>query len=229
MKVGVLFTGGKDSTLALQKVMKEHEVKCLITVVSENKESFMFHTANIEMTKIQAKVIGIPLLLTKTKGEKEKELGDLKNVIKKAIEKYYIKGVVSGAIASNYQKSRIEKICDEFNVKCICPLWQKDYFEILEEIVNSFEVIITKVSAYPLTKKWLGKKIDKKMINDMKFLKEKYGINPVGEGGEFETIVLDAPFFKKKIIIKETETEYNEKEGWGILKIKNTALLAKKF
>src|SRR3989344_2330435 len=121
MKLGVLFTGGKDSCLALHK--KRNEVVCLITMISENPDSYMFHTSNIEITKLQAKAMNLPIIIGKTFGEKEKELIDLKELIKKAIKEYKIEGIVTGALFSEYQSSRIENICKELKIKCINPLW----------------------------------------------------------------------------------------------------------
>src|SRR3990167_1788453 len=107
MKLGVLFSGGKDSTFATLLAKKEgYEISCLISIASENKESYMFHTPSIEKTKKQAEVMKIPLIFQKTKGKKEDELKDLKSAIKKAKEKYKILGIVTGAVESVYQASR---------------------------------------------------------------------------------------------------------------------------
>ncbi|MEM7825943.1 MAG: TIGR00289 family protein [Candidatus Aenigmatarchaeota archaeon] len=226
MKLGVLFTGGKDSSLALKRIMKEHEIMCLITLISKNKESYMFHIPNIELTKLQAKAIGLPLIQKTTKGEKEKELEDLKKILAKAKEKFKIEGIATGAIASNYQKSRIEKVCKELNLECINPLWGEDQVKLLEEIVESnFKVIITGVFAFPLDESFLGKEIDAQMIKKLKELMEKYKINPAGEGGEIETTVLDAPFFKKKIEVKDVEIKF--KNYTGTFEIKKAKLIAK--
>lgn len=77
MRLGVLFSGGKDSTLALHKAGEKEEVVCLITIFSQNKESFMFHTANIDITALQAEALGLPLVQKVTAGKPEEELEDL--------------------------------------------------------------------------------------------------------------------------------------------------------
>lgn len=204
MKTAVLFSGGKDSCYSAYLAKKKgHELTCLISVFSKNKESYMFHTPSIKKTKKQAKVMGIPLIIQKTKGKKEEELKDLEKVISKAKNKYKIEGIVTGALHSVYQASRIQKICDSLDLKCINPLWHKDEIEYLNELIkNKFKVIITAVAAYPLDKSWLGRKIDEKFIEEVKQLKEKYQIHPAGEGGEFETFVLNCPLFKKELKIK---------------------------
>jgi len=214
MKLALLFSGGKDSCLAMHYAMQEHEIVCLISIVSENKESYMFHVPNIEFTSVQAKAMQLPLIQQITKGEKEKELDDLKKAILEAQKKYNIQGIVTGAIRSNYQASRIQKICGELNLKCFNPLWLKPQTEVLQEIVdNKFEVIISGVFAYPFDSSFLGKKIDNEMIAKLQEFNKKYKINEAGEGGEIETTVLNAPFFKNKIIIKDATTAYENYAG----------------
>lgn len=203
MKLGILFTGGKDSTYAAYLAKKSgYEISCLISIKSKNLESYMFHTPSISAVVKQAEAMDIPLILKITPGEKEKELKELEAAIQEAVEKFGIEGIVTGAIESVYQASRIQEICNKVGVECFNPLWQKNQFELLNELIeNNFEVIITGVFAYPLDKSWLGRVIDKKFIGDMKTLDDNYKINPAGEGGEFETLVLNCPFFKKKLEI----------------------------
>ena len=222
MKVGVLFSGGKDSTYAAWLAKKEgHEIACLITLFSQNKESYMFHTPAIEMVEEQAKLMNLPLVKRATPGEKEEELIDLKQAIKKAVKKHQIEGIVTGALASDYQASRIIDICKNLKLECINPLWHKDQIELLEELVkNKFEAIISGVAAYPLDKKWIGRKIDPRFIEEIKKLHERYKINPAGEGGEFESLVISCPLFRKKLNFKIMDVigEGNSWRGLFLLK-----------
>ncbi|MFH0831266.1 MAG: diphthine--ammonia ligase [archaeon] len=214
MKLAVLFSGGKDSCLALYKAMQEHEIACLINILSENEASYMFHVPNAHITKMQAEAIGLPLIQKTTKGVKEEELKDLKASLQEAKKKFNIQGIVTGAIKSVYQASRIQKLCDELNLKCINPLWQRDEIEILQELIkNNFKVIISGIFAYPLEKELLGKEINSEIVRKLEKLKEKWKINPAGEGGEIETTVLDAPFFKKRVKILDSETSYANNSG----------------
>ena len=201
MKLGVLYSGGKDSTMATYLAKKQgHEIACLITIHSENSDSYMFHTPSIKKTENQAEVMEMPLLIKETKGIKEDELKDLEDAIKTSIKKYNIRGIVTGALHSEYQASRIQSICDKLKIKCLNPLWHKDEFQYLNELLeNKFRVIITGVSAYPLSASWLGREIDNKFIEDVKELHKKYKIHPAGEGGEFETFVLDCPLFERPL------------------------------
>jgi len=217
MKVGILFSGGKDSTYAAYLAKQAgHRIKCLITVVSMNKESYMFHTPSIGKVKKQALVMEKQLLVKKTKGVKEEELEDLEDVIKDAIDKFGIEGIVTGALRSEYQAFRIQKICDKLNISCINPLWKKNQVTLLRELIqNRFEVIITGVGAYPLDKSWLGRRIDWKFINEVKDLEKKCGINPAGEGGEFETFVLKCPLFKRQLRLVGKKIK-GSKNSWSM-------------
>ena len=226
MKLGALFSGGKDSTYAIFKAMKEHEIACLISLKSKNPESYMFHVPAFEFIKQQAEALGIPLILVETKGEKEKELVDLKKAIQEAKNKYKIKGIITGAVASVYQTSRIIKICKELNLETVNPLWQMDQVKLLNELLeNKFEVIITGIAAYPLDENWLGRNLDSKAIKELEELQNKFKINPAGEGGELETMVLDSPIHKKKIKIIESKKEYANHNG--MLKILKLELVKK--
>ena len=182
MKLGVLFSGGKDSTLALFKAMKENEISCLISIFPKKDDSYMFHYPNIHLTKLQAKAMDIPIIAKDTEGKKEEELKDLEEAVSNAIKMFEIEGVVTGAVRSNYQYQRIEMICKKLGLKLISPLWQKNEEEILNEILkNRFEVIITGIAAYPLTKDFLGKKLTQSLISELKELNKKYGVSLVGE------------------------------------------------
>jgi len=215
MKLASLFSGGKDSVYSAYLAQKEagNKIVCLITILSKNKESYMFHTPSIEKTKYQAQAMNTPLLIQETEGKKEEELKDLEEAIKKAIKKYKIEGIITGAIKSVYQSSRIQALCNKLNIKCVNPLWQVDEIDYLNDLIkNKFKVIITGVFAYPLNQTWLGREINAKFIQDIKQMNEKYKIHPAGEGGEFESFVLDCPLFKKPLNVKSYE-DFKEGEN----------------
>ena len=226
MRLGVLFSGGKDSTLALHKAAEKEEVACLITLVSENKESFMFHTPNIDVTSLQAEAIGLPLIQKVTEGKPEEELKDLEEAIAQVVKAYKIDGVVSGAVESVYQSERIQRICSRLGVWCFNPLWKRNQKALLEEIVaQGFKVIISGVFAYPLDSSWLGKEVNTELIGKLLRLEKEFGLSPSGEGGEIETTVLDAPLLKKKIEILVFEVD--AKGNSGVFRIKRARLVAK--
>jgi len=212
--LGVLFSGGKDSVFACRRAMETDSVVCLITIVSENPDSYMFHTPNVRRADLIAEAIGVPQLVWQTRGEEEVELSDLQDAIAAAKKRYEIEGVVTGAIESVYQAARVQRICRELDLWCYNPLWQIDQVEYLRLLVSEgFEVIITGVFAYPLDESWVGARIDDGLIRKLEFLQKRYGINPSGEGGELETFVLDGPIFKKRIEILGAEKTYDNYRG----------------
>ena len=215
MRVAVLATGGKDSALALYKVLNEdHEVKYLVSMIPLREDSWMFHYPNIRLVDLFAEAAEIQLVKAETLAVKEREVEDLKRLI----EGIDVDAIVSGAIASNYQKSRIEKMCEQLRLKCIAPLWHKNPLDILKEILGlKFEVIITGVYAYGFSEEWLGRKIDEASIKALIELNKQYGVSLVGEGGEYETLVLDAPFFKKRIKIVEAEKIWKNQSGYFLI------------
>ena len=215
MNLGILFSGGKDSTFASWLANKNgYHISCLISIFSENKDSFMFHTPSIERVREQSKIMKIPLVIVKTKGDKEKELKDLERAIKIAIRKYKINGVITGAVESVYQTSRIQKICNKLKIECFNPLWQKDHIELLNDLIkNKFEVIITGVFAEGLDKNLLGRIIDRDFIKDIKILNKKYGISISGEGGEYESFVINCPLFETKLKIVNFR-DYGKENSW---------------
>ncbi|MCW4025599.1 MAG: diphthine--ammonia ligase [Candidatus Bathyarchaeota archaeon] len=226
MKLGILFSGGKDSTLAMHIAAQKEQVTCLITVASKNKESFMFHTPNIDITALQAEALGLPLVTVETEGKKEEELADLEKAILQAKETLGIEGVVTGAVESVYQSERVQRICSRLDLWCFNPLWKHDQRELLEELLErGFEVLISGVFAYPLDESWLGKRLDQKMITRLVELQNSIGLSPTGEGGEIETTVLDAPLFKQKIQIQQSETV--ARGNSGVFRILKAGFVAK--
>jgi len=147
MKIGALLSGGKDSLYAAWRMLQTgHEIACFITIQSRNPESYMFHTPNIGLTRLQAEAAGIPLLVQETEGLEEKELDDLTTAIQRSAHEYGLEGIVTGAIQSVYQASRIERICHQEHLWCFSPLWLCDQEQYLHALVSDgFEVIVAGV------------------------------------------------------------------------------------
>ncbi len=209
-----LFSGGKDSTLALHKTFGLGiQIDLLITMVSKNKESYMFHYPNVKHTRLQAEALGIKQVFADTEGKKEEELNDLKKVLKEND----VKALVTGATYSRYQGDRINAIARELGIDHIAPLWHIDPEAELKEITSDFNAIITSVSAEGMDESLLGSRIDSKVIQKLRDLNKRYGINMLFEGGEAESFVLDAPLFKKRIEIKSSRKEWHNDRGVFII------------
>jgi ABC transporter with metal-binding/Fe-S-binding domain ATP-binding protein len=227
LKAGVLFSGGKDSTYAAFLARQRgDELVCLITLSPVRSDSYMFHYPNISWTPMQAESMRLPQVTLETKGVKEEELVDLKKAVETAKEDFSVESVYTGALASVYQKSRVERICDELGVKAVSPLWQIDPVTHLTNLTaNRFEVIMTGVAALGLDESWLGRALDMDAIRDLAELHAKYGVNPGLEGGEGETFVLDCPLFDRRIQV--TSSKKHWKGDAGYLEILDAHLVAK--
>jgi diphthine-ammonia ligase len=220
MRIGALISGGKDSLAAAYKASKEHNLVCLIAIKSKNPESYMFHIPNIDLVKLQAEAMQLPLVFLETEGIKEEELNDLKDAIQIAKEKYRIQGLVSGAIASKYQKERIEKICYDLKLQSITPLWHINNFIYQRELLRDFHIVITGIAAEGLDESDLGKRFNISFLDKIK----KLNIHRFLEGGEGETFVLNCPLFKKRLVIEEAE-KHMESEICGQYIIKKIKLI----
>ncbi len=209
-----LFSGGKDSTLALHKAIAMGiRIDLLITMRTKSKESYMFHYPNVEYAAVQAESIGIRHVFADTDGNKESELIDLEN----ALRANNVRLLVTGATYSRYQGDRINRISEAMGIEHLAPLWHIDPEEELGEISRSFDAIITSVSAEGFDESFLGKRIDAGMIGRLREINRKYGISMLFEGGEAESFVLDAPLFRERIRILKARNEWYGSRGAYII------------
>ena len=228
MKLAALISGGKDSLYAMYRAGKKDEIVCILSMKSKNPSSYMFHTPNIGMVGLQAEAMNLPIIWHETEGKKEKELKDLKEAILKAKKEYKIEGIVTGALFSNYQKDRIEKICKALKLKMVSPLWHMDQEKEMRELLkDGFKIVFSSVAAEGLDKKWLGRIIKEKDVDKLVGINKKLGLNIAGEGGEFESLVLDCPMFKKKIEIVRKSIK-SESKNTAQMTVKKARLAAKK-
>ncbi|WP_456469040.1 diphthine--ammonia ligase [Archaeoglobus sp.] len=213
MKVLALISGGKDSMLALHEVAEEHEIVGLLGIIPENTDSYMFHSVNLQMLDVIADCLEIPITKLKVSGIEEVEVEE----VAEQIRDIEADALCIGGIESSYQKKRFEKVCKMAGMELIAPLWERDVEEIMEKVVKNFETIIVSVSAMGLDKSFLGRRIDEKCFNGLKELNKKYKIHLAGEGGEYETLVLDAPLYKKRIKILSAKKVWDGMRGYYLI------------
>ncbi len=221
LRVAVLFSGGKDSTFAVWHCMeKKFDVKFLITMEPKSRESYMFHYPNIKWTKLQAESMGIRQHIHYTSGEKETELRDLVSALRPV--RHDIDAVAAGGLASTYQADRIGKVCHGLGLRPVVPFWHteiENYWRMI--IAAGFEMMMVGVAADGLGREWLGKSIDIKALEKLKQLSAKHNFHLGGEGGEYETMVLDGPIFRKKLVPVETEVAWDDGTNSGFYIIRD--------
>jgi len=226
MRLGVLCSGGKDSWYACHLAMQKEEVACLVSIRSGNEESYLFHTPDTHLVPLQAEAAGLPLVTAQTDGIEERELDDLVRAVRFAKENFRIGGIVTGALESVYQATRIQRVCRDLGLWCFNPLWYADPEQYMQALVREgFSAVISGVAAEPFTAEWLGKRIDEPALAELRQFAARHRITLTGEGGEYETLVLDAPLFRKRLVIEDAEREYNEFRG--VLRVKRARLEAK--
>jgi len=213
MKLAALISGGKDSILALYRMHRAgHEIKYLLVIEPETDESYMFHHPNTWIAELISESMNIQLIKAVTHGRKEEELVDLKALLQKVAGD--VDGVVSGALASSYQKQRIDNLCSELSIQSFAPLWEITSEELWQELFdNHFSVMITAVAADGFTEKWLGQIVDENNILELKALSRKHRFHLGFEGGEAETLVLDMPLYQKKITVKNAVSKWDASSG----------------
>jgi ABC transporter with metal-binding/Fe-S-binding domain ATP-binding protein len=215
VRIGALFSGGKDSTYAAHLASKGHELVCIVTLFPRTDMSYMFHFPNLSWTRLQAEAMGLPQVVQETEGAKEAELADLSTALGEAKRAYEIEGVCTGALASVYQKARVERVCDQLGLDCLSPLWGVDPEAHLRKLVeDGFVAEVVSVSALGLTEEWLGRVLDRDAIDELVALGKRYRFHVGFEGGEGETFVLDAPSFAKRIVVRSSVKHWKGDSGY---------------
>lgn len=215
MKVAALVSGGKDSVLALHCAQTTGwDVTHVVTVRSRANDSWMFHVPNTDLAPLIADAVGVPLVSVETRGEKESEIADLE----RALGKLEVDGFVSGALASEYQRTRLEGIGHRLGLKSFTPLWHKDVGSVLRTVAGEgWDVRFAAVAAEGLDERWLGRRITPEAIAELDDLRTRFGLHIGGEGGEYETLVLDAPCYQKRIDVVRAKAEWRRDGGvWRV-------------
>ncbi len=215
-----MYSGGKDSTFATYLAHQMgHEISLLVNIVPIDKASWIFHTPNLSIVPKMAEAMDIPLISVVSDGTEE---GDM-DALKDALEGLDIDGVVVGALWSDYQWDRMNRVLGELDLIMLAPLWRKDQDMVYDEMVSAgIDAIIVGVFAEGLDERWLGRHIDNTSKDELKALRSRYGISIMGEGGEYESMTLDSPMFKKRLMINSSNK--NVKKGVGTLDVTDVIL-----
>lgn len=222
MRVVALVSGGKDSTYNMMQVTAEgHQVIALANLHPKDKDeldSYMYQTVGHQGIEKLAQAMELPLYRKITRGNsintkgnyeptEDDEVEDLYDLLRQVKEEQNVEAVAVGAILSDYQRVRVENVCNRLQLISLAYLWRRDQTELLQEMIDcQVYAIIIKVAALGLIPdRHLGKSL-KEIQPHLLNMKDKYGLNVCGEGGEYETFTLDCPLFKSRIVVDDVQT-----------------------
>ena len=215
------WSGGKDSVFACYKALSQGiEVTYLLNAINKRYGRVSFHGVRRELIELQAEAVGIPLCQPRVNRTNYEEK------YKEAILELRSKGVKTGVFGYiHLLDSRIwvEGVCRAMRIKPAFPLWGIKTEAVIKSFVKAgFEAYVVATQANLLGKEWVGRRIDKSFIKDLKKLRK---IDICGENGEFHTFVVDGPIFKKRIKLTKTRKVFIR--GYWFLDIRDYKLVEK--
>jgi diphthine-ammonia ligase len=199
MRVLALLSGGKDSVAAVE-VAQGHgwDVAAALTMVPAEDDAWMFHTPNLSVVRGVAECLGLPLVEAPCRSGPEEEVADLEAAIARAHRELRLDGVVSGALASEYQRTRIDGIGHRLGLKTFAPLWHKEPHAYVRSLLAAgYGIRFSRTAAEGVPNAWAGQALDLAKVEAM----ERHPASPhvAGEGGEYETLVVAAPHYHGRL------------------------------
>jgi len=221
-KAFISWSGGKDCCQsAYRAVQQGFQIACLLNMVTNDQRRSCSHGLSTRWIRLQAEAMELPLLQQATTS------ANYEAVYTSTISKLKADGVnygVFGDIDFNPHREWITRICSNAKIMPILPLWQEHHEDIAKNFIDlGFEAIVVATQADLLGEEWLGRKFDANFLKEISSHDDE--ISPCGEAGEFHTIVVDGPLFKKRIVLQDTKTE--KRNNHWYLKIGKGVLLEK--
>ena len=218
MKVIASWSGGKDSCFACYKALAEgHKVSYLVNFISREFRRVSFHGTRAHLISRQAQAIGIPL----TQYTVPPDMSLYEQTFKKAVsvlKRKGIEGMVFGDIYLQEHKDWIERVCEELDITPLLPLWGMASERVLSDFIEAgFEAVIVSAKSDIFDEKWLGQRIDYSSLFGLKKLEEEKGLDVCGEQGEYHTLVVDGPLFRKRVQV--TYEDRVQRNGYWFLDI----------
>ena len=228
MKVIVSWSGGKDSCFACYKALAQsHEVTHLVNFISREFRRVSFHGTRAHLISRQAEAIEIPLVQYTVPPDMSLYEQRFKKAVS-TLKRKGAEGMVFGDIHVQEHKEWIETICRQLGITPIIPLWGIAPERVLSEFIEAgFEAIVISAKADIFSEEWLGRKIDRSFLFDLKELGRRKGldIDVCGEQGEYHTLVVDGPVFRKPMQV--TYGVRVQRNGYWFLDIRRCRLRAK--
>lgn len=207
MKPKAIFnwSSGKDSALALYKILREDqfEITSLLTSINKEFQRISMHGVHVSLLEKQAENLGFPLI--KMELPKEPTMKEYREIMNKTMTEIKSKNVthsIFGDIFLEDLKKYREQQLLEIGMKGVFPLWKRNTTELIHEFLDlGFKTIVTCVNETYLDKTFAGRIIDKDFIKDL-----PQNVDPCGENGEFHTFTFDGPIFKNPVPFHVGET-----------------------
>jgi len=201
------WSGGKDSCLACYKAIEQgYKIDYLLNFISREYKRCCFHGTEASLLRLQAQIIGIPLIQKEVTADMQKYEEEFKEAVV-ALKEKGVSKMVFGDIFLLDRISWVERVCKEIAITPIIPLRDKNPENIMEEFIDcGFKAIVVSCQADKFSKDFVGKEVNRELLQGLK----AKGICPCGENGEFHTLVIDGPLFQRGIRILESEVILRE-------------------
>lgn len=192
------WSGGKDSALALYKVLQsdEYDVMSLLTTVNGNTNRSSMHGIPVKLLQSQADSIGIPLYILEL--DPEGEMKGYETAMLRAIEHFKSQDVahfIFGDIFLHDVRSYRENQLKPYGIEVVEPLWNKTSEEVMDEFLQSgLKTIIVTTMADLLDETYIGCLIDHEFVDRL-----PAGVDKCGENGEYHTFCFDGSIFKNPV------------------------------
>lgn len=200
-----LYSGGKDSSYALRQAQQEADLTHVVTVHASTG-SYMYHVPASDVAALAAEEMDARHVAVEVEGDGEIQ------PLETALAEVGVDAVYTGAVESEYQRSRVDDVADRLQVEHRAPLWGCDAEDKLREIADGYEVLVTAVAADGLDEDWLGRELDADAVEELLELRDSHRVHPLGEGGEFETLAVSGPHVDFRIEL-DYEVEWDGVRG----------------
>lgn len=206
-KAFVSWSGGKDCCqAAYQACLQGYRIEYLVNMVTQDGLRSSSHGISAACIKLQAEAMQIPILQNSAIRE------TYESVFTGALTSLKAKGIetgVFGDIDFNAHREWIDRICGQAGITPLLPLWLKDQQQIAMDFIEAgFTSIIVAVRADLLGPGWLGRHFNAGFLHDLAAYNP--AITPCGEAGEFHSLVIDGPLFKKRLEITGSNVEQRD-------------------
>ena len=197
-KAGFNWSGGKDSALALYKILQsgEYEVISLLTTVNSDTRRSSMHGIPVSLLRAQAGSIGIPLYIVDL--APGGEMIDYAEAMRRAVDDFIKEDVscfIFGDIFLHDVRSYREAQLNPYGIEVVEPLWDKTPAEVMEEFLESgLQTIVVTTMANLLGEEYIGRLINRSFINDL-----PEGVDICGEQGEYHTFCFGGAIYKQPV------------------------------